>query len=103
MELETKIAQAHWTNVENRDRDKTYNKYNTIDFEKETSNFKWQKYLKDAMVKENNEIVVYQPSYFRTLGKLFQKESVESLPLCPLALHGTAQRPFPTRPHRIPA
>jgi len=78
MELETKIAKAHWTNVENRDRDKTYNKYETTDLEKETSNFKWQQYLTDAMVKENNEIVVYQPSYFKALGKLFNKETVDT-------------------------
>jgi putative endopeptidase len=78
MDLETKIAKAHWTNVENRDRDKTYNKYQTVDFEKETSNFKWQKYLTDAMVQEREEIVVYQPSYFKALGKLFKKESVDT-------------------------
>lgn len=78
MDLETKIAKAHWTNVENRDRDKTYNKYKTTDLEKETSNFKWQKYLTDAMVEENKEIVVYQPSYFKMLGKLLKKESVDT-------------------------
>jgi putative endopeptidase len=78
MDLETQIAKAHWTNVENRDRDKTYNKYKTVDFEKETSNFKWQEYLSDAMIKENNEIVVYQPSYFKVLGKLFKSESLDT-------------------------
>ncbi len=78
MKLETKIAKAQWTNVENRDRDKTYNKYMTTDLEKETANFKWQKYLVDAFVKETEEIVVYQPSFFKALGGLFKEESVDN-------------------------
>ena len=78
MDLETKMAKAHWTKVENRNRDKTYNKYKTADLTKETANFNWDKYLTDANVKETEDIVVYQPSYFKALGKLFQNESIKT-------------------------
>ena len=49
-----------------------------IHFEKETANFKWKQFLADALVKETEEIVVYQPSYFQALGKLLKQESIDT-------------------------
>lgn len=39
--LETRLARAHWTNVENRDAVKTYNKVNVADLAKQYPGFDW--------------------------------------------------------------
>jgi len=75
MKLETKMAKAHWTRVENRDRDKTYNKFKLADLANETHGFNWAGFLSDAGVKNVDEIVVYQPSFFKELGRLYKKVS----------------------------
>ncbi len=76
MALETKLAKAQWTRVENRNRDKTYNKYTLDNLSKETARFNWSEFLKAAGVKNVNEIVVYQPSFFKKFGKLFTRTPV---------------------------
>ena len=76
MDLETKLAKAHWTRVENRNRDKTYNKYTIADLSKEDYNFDWAKFFNTAGVQNINDIVVYQPGFFKEFGKLFKKTSL---------------------------
>ncbi len=39
--LETRLARAHWTNVESRDAVKTYNKRTLADLPKEFPGFDW--------------------------------------------------------------
>ncbi|RQW03692.1 MAG: peptidase M13, partial [Calditrichaeota bacterium] len=48
LQLETDLARGHWTRVENRDRDKTYNKYSINELEELTPGFSWKIYLAEA-------------------------------------------------------
>jgi len=76
MNLETKLAKVHWTRVENRNRDKTYNKYKIADLSKDNASFNWDKLFTSAGIKDINEVVVYQPSFFSAFGLLFKKVSL---------------------------
>jgi len=77
MAIEYDIAQNHWTRVENRDMEKTYNKYELVRFNKEANNFDWMTYYAESGMPNVNEIVVYQPSYFKAFNTLLKKYSLE--------------------------
>jgi putative endopeptidase len=75
-DLETKIAQLHWTRAENRDEDKTYNPMTVSDLKKLVPDFPWDSYFAAASVpmtgpKGERVVVVTQKSAFPGLGKLF--------------------------------
>jgi len=77
MQMETALAKGHWTRVENRDRDKTYNKYTLQDLNKLTPAFSWSVYIQQAGIPEVTELVVRQPSYLEQFNQVFRKYSVE--------------------------
>jgi putative endopeptidase len=60
--LETRIAQAHWTQVESRDADKTYNKLTRADLVKSAPTFPWTNYLEALGVGGQQSFLVRQPS-----------------------------------------
>ena len=74
--LETAIAEAHWTRVENRDRDKIYNKRTFAELEKMAPDIDWLRWFKGAHVPQPEAIVVRQPSYLEKLSVL-----VKTVPL----------------------
>src|SRR3546814_10846648 len=45
--LESDIAEAHWTQVDSRDAQKTYNKWTRDQFAKSAPGFAWDGYLED--------------------------------------------------------
>ncbi len=62
--LETELAHAQWTKVENRDPVKTYNKYLVKDLDKLAPGYPWQSYLKSsALADKVNSLIISQPSY----------------------------------------
>ena len=69
MKVETALAQASWTRVENRDPIKTYNKLTVADLDKTASGFDWNTYLADRGVKAS-DVLVAQPSFFTAFGKM---------------------------------
>ncbi len=77
MEIETEIAKSQWTRVENRDRDKTYNKFELAKLQALTPNFNWKLFLSEAGLAKTDNLVVRQPSYFEAFGKQFTSVSVE--------------------------
>jgi predicted metalloendopeptidase len=77
MEIETGIAQSQWTRVENRDRDKTYNKYDFAKLQNATPNFNWKLYFGEAGLAKTKDVIVRQPSYFEAFGKQFDSVSIE--------------------------
>ncbi|UCF64534.1 MAG: M13 family metallopeptidase, partial [bacterium] len=77
MQMETALATGHWTRVENRDRDKTYNKYTLENLEKLTPDFPWALYAEKAGIPQVTEMVVRQPSYLEQFNGLFKKHSLE--------------------------
>jgi endothelin-converting enzyme len=76
MEMETELATGHWTRVENRDRNKTYNKYTIQMLKDETPEFSWAHFLEYADLLEQEELIVRQPSYLEQFNRVFKKYSV---------------------------
>lgn len=77
MKLETAIANIHWTNVERRDRDKTYNKLNTQELKKLVPNFNWDLYLREAGIAVEKDFIVRELSYFQNLFDLLASTDLE--------------------------
>ena len=75
-ELETRLARAHWTNVESRDAVKTYNKRALADLPKEFPGFDWAAWTAELGIAQAPAIVVAQPSYFKVFA-----ETVNELPV----------------------
>ncbi len=67
MALETRLAEASWTNIENRDREKKYNKFTIANVKKFMPDFDWQRFLDAASVADSERIIISQPSYMRAL------------------------------------
>jgi len=66
--LETRLARAHWTNVESRDAVKTYNKVTVADLAKQFPGFDWDAWTKELGVNGVPAVVVSQPSYLKALA-----------------------------------
>ncbi len=69
MAIETRLAQASMTNVEQRDPVKTYNKMTLAQLKELNSNFNWENYFKDINQPRTAELNVMQPDFFRALDK----------------------------------
>ena len=71
-ELETKMAQAHWTRVQNRDAEKTYNRYERAALPKLMPAFDWSAFMTgmNAPTEKIDAMVVAQPSFFEALDRL---------------------------------
>src|ERR1051325_10616916 len=69
--LETKIAEAHWTRAEGRNRDKTYNLMTFAELEKDAAGFPWSVYFKEAGLDKAGRAVVRQNTAFPKIAKVF--------------------------------
>lgn len=78
-QLETELAKAHWTQVENRDAEKTYNRYERAALAKLMPGFDWNAFFAGAQVPLDKvpALIVAQPSYFAALNKLLAQTSLE--------------------------
>jgi len=77
--LETKVAEAHWTRSEGRDRDKTYNPTTIAELEKNAPGFPWSVYFKEAGTDKAERAIVRQNTAFPKLAKIFGETPVETL------------------------
>ena len=68
--LEKAIAQAHWTNVENRDPVKTYNPRDPQTLAAGALGFNWAAFLDAAGVGAQRDLDIGQPSAFAGMAKL---------------------------------
>ncbi|MEX0779365.1 MAG: M13-type metalloendopeptidase [Balneolales bacterium] len=76
LSVEKQIAESHWTRVENRDRQATYNKMSLPELNELTSNIDWIEFS-DAAGFKFDEIVVRQPTYFSAFNDYFQKIDID--------------------------
>ncbi|MEK7389042.1 MAG: M13-type metalloendopeptidase [Elusimicrobiota bacterium] len=77
--LEEELARSQWTQVENRDADKTYNKVRVDRLGEMAPGFDWTSYLREAGVpRTQDEVIVEQPSYFKGFAEVFQKTILEN-------------------------
>ncbi len=77
--LETALAGAQWTKVENRDSIKTYNKIALSDLDAQISpDFAWATWLQAMGIEGRVEaLIVRQPSYFKALSVLSRSVPLE--------------------------
>ena len=74
--LEGRIANHHWTKVQNRDPVKTYNKVTLAEAPALTPGFDWFAFLEGAGAPSVAAIDVNQPTYVRELAKIVRGTSV---------------------------
>jgi len=77
MALETAIAEGHWTRVERRDRDKTYNLHTLSSLAELAPGINWAKAMSAAGLADQKEFVVRNPSYFTYLANLLPQHSIQ--------------------------
>ncbi|MEE9465741.1 MAG: M13-type metalloendopeptidase [Candidatus Neomarinimicrobiota bacterium] len=77
VEIETAMAEHHWTRTENRDNEKTYNKKSVAELNALSPNFNWTKLLKHFGAPEVEQVILRQPSYLEAFDKVYQDVSVE--------------------------
>jgi endothelin-converting enzyme len=66
--LETRLAKAQWTRVQNRDATKTYNKLTVTDAQKDVSGIDWRAFFEGAASPNVDVVVVAQPSFFKEIS-----------------------------------
>ncbi|MEM9585916.1 MAG: M13 family metallopeptidase [Planctomycetota bacterium] len=71
VQLEQSIANAQWTNTENRDPVKTYNRTSAEELAASAGQFAISEMLEKAGLGAESELVVRQPSYLKQLGKFW--------------------------------
>jgi putative endopeptidase len=77
--METKIAEAHWTRAESRNRDKTYNPATVAELEKSAAGFPWRAYFTEAGIDKADRAVVRQNTALPKLARIFADTPVETL------------------------
>lgn len=78
-EFEKGLATAHWTRIESRDADKTYNKWASADFAAKAPGFPWAEYLGQVGLGQQQAMLVAQPTAFTGEAKLFAATPVPVL------------------------
>jgi len=72
--LEEKIANAHWTRVQNRDPQKTYNKLTTAELAKLAPGFEWKLWLDKAGLSGQTAFNVNQPTAIAAIAGLVKSQ-----------------------------
>lgn len=82
-EFETALSKHHWTVVESRDAEKTYNLKSFDELQKLSETFDWKLWLAGAELdhKVLAESVVMMPSYLEALDKIFTQQNLELIKL----------------------
>ncbi|MBD9370399.1 peptidase M13 [Xanthomonas sp. XNM01] len=77
--FETRVAEAHWTRAESRDRDKTYNPVTFAEFDGYAPGFPWASYFTAAGVDHGDRAVVRQRTAIPKLAAIFADTDVATL------------------------
>ncbi len=77
--LETKIAQAHWTRAQSRDRDKTYNPVALADFATVAPGFPWADFFAASRVDHSPVAVVRQSTAIPQLAAIWAEADLDTL------------------------
>ncbi|HEX2763164.1 MAG TPA: M13-type metalloendopeptidase [Allosphingosinicella sp.] len=79
MALETKVAEAHWTRAESRNRDKTYNLMTRAEIEAQAPGFPWATFLDAAGVGRAEKAIVAQNTAFPKVARIFADAELQTL------------------------
>lgn len=75
--IEKDLAAGQWTPIQNRDRDKTYNKMSFADLTEQVPNINWEAWLTHTMIEKPEQLVITQPPYLTTVNQVINDYSVE--------------------------
>ncbi|HEX7948643.1 MAG TPA: M13-type metalloendopeptidase, partial [Phenylobacterium sp.] len=79
VEFETKIAQASWSRVERRDRDKTYNPKTLAELTGMMPGFDWNRYLAGTELPKVDRIVVTTDTAFPKIAAIYAETPLSTL------------------------
>jgi putative endopeptidase len=77
MKIETQLAKASFTNVENQDPQKTYNKVTIDGLSKLAPEIDWLSYLSQVGYPEISEVNVFQPGFLKELSSMLKTIPVD--------------------------
>ena len=77
--METKIADAHWTRAEGRNRDKTYNPTTIAELEKSAPGFPWSISFKEEGIDKVDRVIMRQNTALPKIAQVFADTPVATL------------------------
>ncbi len=77
--FETKLAEASWTRIERRDRDKTYNPMTIAELNAATPGFDWNRYLSTSELPKIDRIVVGPNTAYPKFAAIYKETSLDTL------------------------
>jgi putative endopeptidase len=77
--FETKLAEAHWTRAQNRDRDKTYNLMSLAELETMAPGFPWAAFWQAADLGDGKRVIVAQNTAFPKIAQVFADTDLDTL------------------------
>jgi putative endopeptidase len=77
--FETKIANASWTKVQERDLDAIYNPVNTADLHTFAPGFNWDAFLKEAGLSKIKRVIVVEKTAFPKLAAIYGTTPLETI------------------------
>jgi putative endopeptidase len=77
VDFETRIAEAHWTPIQNRNRDETYNEYTIARLASEAPGFPWQRYYDAVGVGEVPRLIVRQDTAMPLIAAIYAETPIE--------------------------
>ena len=75
--LESKIAQVHWSRIQNRDTLKSYNPMSVEELQKAAQACNWTLYLKSAQLGNVRQVIVAQPDAIEKISALLASEPLQ--------------------------
>jgi len=75
--FETRIAEAHWTPIRNRNRDETYNEYTIAQLASEAPGFAWQDYYSAIGVGDVPRLIVRQNTAMPLIAAIYAETPIE--------------------------
>ena len=77
--FETRLAQAHWTQTESRDRDRTYNPMSRAELAASAPGFDWNAFLNAAGYGDHDRYIVSQNTALAPMAQAFGETPIETL------------------------
>jgi putative endopeptidase len=77
MKMETQLAKASFTNIENQDPQKTYNKLTIDELTKLAPEINWHEYFTQVGYPGLSEVNIWQPSFIKELSNMMKTVPVE--------------------------
>jgi putative endopeptidase len=79
VDFETRIAEAHWTPIQNRNRDETYNEFTIRRLAAQAPGFAWQAYYDAVGVGEVPRLIVRQDTAMPKIAAIYADTPIETI------------------------